>query len=42
MLKDAFAENALIMNMLDNRRFYELKEAVDLLRGRLSRGPAAR
>ena len=36
-LKDAFAENALIMNIDDNRRFYELKDRVDQLR----RGTAA-
>ena len=26
---DALAENALIMNVFDNRKFYDLKEAVD-------------
>ena len=31
-MKDALAENALIMNIVDNRRFYELKDRVDELR----------
>ncbi len=37
-LKDAFAENALIMNIVDNRRFYELKDRVDQLRRRTAAG----
>ena len=34
LAKDAFAENSLIMNIVDNRRFYELKDRIDQLRRR--------
>ncbi len=32
MMQDAFAENALLMNFFDNRRFFELKQRMDSLR----------
>jgi hypothetical protein len=36
--KDALAENALIMSLFDNRRFYELKDTLDVLRRRRDPG----
>ncbi len=31
-MRDALAENAMLMNFFDNRRFFELKERMDRLR----------
>lgn len=42
MLRDALAENSLLMNIFDNRRFFELKARMDRLRHESRPGEGAR